>query len=665
MSRREPVVGALEWFVPDEHVRVERVLEGLRELGVTHLRTGLSWAAWHAPGGAEWYDWLLPRLAREVEVLPCITYTPPSLGIVPRSSSPPRRPRDYADFVDVVLTRYGAGFDRVELWNEPNSRSEWDWTLDPQWLLFCEMIGAAAYWARKRGFGVVLGGMSPIDPNWLGLLAERRVLDHVDVVGVHGFPGTWEASWQGWPAHLAQVRAALDAAESAAEIWITEAGYSTARHDEFAQLQAFVDVLRADVPRVYWYAVEDLAPERPAIDRFHEDEREYHFGLRRTDGSPKLLCRLWRDGGLSAVKEAVPLSKPPRRRGEPVALITGGAGFVGTNLAHALAEDGHRVRVLDNLSRPGVERNLRWLLERHERLVETEIADVRDRFAVRRALEDADQVYHFAAQVAVTTSLAAPLDDYGVNLGGTITLLEELRRLVEPPSLVFTSTNKVYGDLPRLPLDRGGDRWQPRDPELRARGLDESFPLDFCTPYGCSKGGADQYVLDYAKSYGLPATVFRMSCIYGPHQHGTEDQGWVAHFLLQTLARNPITIYGDGAQVRDVLWVEDLVDAFLRVRDAIDEVAGTAFNVGGGADNAVSLLEVIDLIGDIHGRRPRVELAPARAGDQRYYVADTSLLHRATGWRPTVAVTEGIEELYAWLRAHAGRRTAALPAAAG
>jgi CDP-paratose 2-epimerase len=339
----------------------------------------------------------------------------------------------------------------------------------------------------------------------------------------------------------------------------------------------------------------------------------------------------------------------------PVALVTGGAGFVGTNLADRLAVDGRRVRIVDDLSRPGVERNLRWLCDRHGAAIDVRVADVRDRRALRDAVADADQVFHFAAQVAVTTSLDDPRGDFEVNAGGTFALLEELRRLADPPALVFTSTNKVYGTLPDVPLELADDRWLPRDPALRAHGLDESLPLDFCTPYGCSKGAADQYVLDYAKSYGLPTAVFRMSCIYGPHQHGTEDQGWVAHFVLRALAGETITVFGDGAQVRDVLWVEDLVDAFLRVRDRIHELAGTAFNVGGGGDNAVSLLEVIDLIADVHGRRPRVELAPARPGDQRYYVADTRRLEEATGWRRRVGVAEGIEELYRWLQERSRR----------
>jgi CDP-paratose 2-epimerase len=317
------------------------------------------------------------------------------------------------------------------------------------------------------------------------------------------------------------------------------------------------------------------------------------------------------------------------------------------------------VRILDNLSRPGVERNLRWLRERHEGRVEVHIADVRDRLAVQRAVAGADQVFHFAAQVAVTTSLDDPRTDFDVNAGGTFNLLEALRGLDEPPPLLFTSTNKVYGTLPDVPLERHGEHWEPRHPELRVHGLDESLPLDFCTPYGCSKGAADQYVLDHAKSYGLPAAVFRMSCIYGPHQHGTEDQGWVAHFLLRALAGETITIYGDGAQVRDVLWVEDLVDALLRARDGIDELAGLAFNVGGGSDNAVSLLEVIELIADVHGSRPRVELAPARPGDQRYYVADTRRLEAATGWRQQVGVAEGVEELYRWLQGRSRRTTRA------
>jgi CDP-paratose 2-epimerase len=330
-------------------------------------------------------------------------------------------------------------------------------------------------------------------------------------------------------------------------------------------------------------------------------------------------------------------------------LITGGAGFVGTNLAARLAEEGRNVLVFDSLARPGVERNLAWLRAQHPERVAVQIADVRDGHAVRAALREADAVFHFAAQVAVTTSLESPLGDFGVNLNATVVLLEELRRLRRPLPLLFTSTNKVYGALPDVPLQRVGDRWQPRDEALRARGIGELRPLHFCTPYGCSKGGADQYVLDYAVTFGLPAVVFRMSCIYGPHQHGTEDQGWVAHFLIRALAREPVTVYGDGAQVRDVLHANDLVEAMVRVHDDAERLAGSAFNVGGGPANTISLLELLELIEALEGVAPEVTFAEERAGDQRWYVSDTSRLHEATGWEPLVGVEDGVELLHRWL----------------
>jgi CDP-paratose 2-epimerase len=344
-------------------------------------------------------------------------------------------------------------------------------------------------------------------------------------------------------------------------------------------------------------------------------------------------------------------------------LVTGGAGFVGTNLADRLLSDGRRVAVFDSLARLGVEDNLRFLSARHgDRLTFYE-ADVRDAPAVGAAVERADAVFHLAAQVAVTTSLEDPCDDFGVNLLGTLTLLEALRRARRPVPLLFTSTNKVYGSLPDVRLERRADRWLPSDARLRRHGVDEQRPLAFCTPYGCSKGGADQYVLDYAKTFGLPAAVFRMSCIYGHHQHGTEDQGWVAHFVISALAGEPVTICGDGAQVRDVLFATDLVDAMLRVHADAGRLAGTAFNVGGGPDNTVSLLELLDLIEDLGCPRPDVSYADERAGDQRWYVADTSRLRAATGWRPAVGVETGIGKLHDWLAAGAARRLAATEAA--
>jgi CDP-paratose 2-epimerase len=340
---------------------------------------------------------------------------------------------------------------------------------------------------------------------------------------------------------------------------------------------------------------------------------------------------------------------PPSSDARPV-LITGGAGFVGTNLAARLLAAGRPVRVFDNLSRPGVERNLRWLCERHAERLQIRIGDIRDASAVAEAVAGTSAVFHFAAQVAVTTSLADPRTDLDINLGGAFNLLEALRAQRDPPPLLYTSTNKVYGSLADIPLEPRELRYVPRAPELAARGIAEDRPLDFHSPYGCSKGAADQYVLDYARSFRLPTAVLRMSCIYGHHQCGTEDQGWVAHFVLQALRGQPITLYGDGRQVRDILFAEDLVDALLGLIGKLDRLGGQVFNVGGGPDNTVSLLELLDLIAEIHGHRPEIRFAPARTGDQRYYVSDTRKLSAAIGWQPRHSVGAGVLSMYEWLQ---------------
>jgi len=332
-------------------------------------------------------------------------------------------------------------------------------------------------------------------------------------------------------------------------------------------------------------------------------------------------------------------------------LITGGAGFVGTNTADRLLRGGGRVRILDDLSRPGVERNLAWLQAEHGPRLQVEVADVRDRAAVRRAVRGVGHVFHFAAQVAVTTSLHDPLGDAAVNVQGTLNLLEEARARPRPPSVVFTSTNKVYGSLPDVKLREGPQRYEPADPRLRARGVCEQRPLAFCTPYGCSKGAADQYVLDYASSYGLAAVALRMSCIYGPHQFGNEDQGWVAHFLIRAVDGDSITIYGDGKQVRDVLFVDDLVDGMLLAQEGARRLAGRAFNIGGGPQNAISLLELLAIITDLRGEQPELRLRPWRQGDQRYYVSDTRAFERVTGWAPQTDPSSGVEQLHRWLLA--------------
>jgi CDP-paratose 2-epimerase len=347
---------------------------------------------------------------------------------------------------------------------------------------------------------------------------------------------------------------------------------------------------------------------------------------------------------------------------EAPVLVTGGAGFVGCNLAHRLAGRGRTVRLYDNLSRAGVEENLEWLRGLHGPRIEPWIADVRDRRKLASAVEGASCVFHFAAQVAVTTSLERPDEDFEVNARGALNLLEALRASSAPPPLIFTSTNKVYGALAGLSFAAAGERYAPADARVAAAGVPETQPLDFYSPYGCSKGAADQYVLDYARIYGLRTVVFRMSCVYGSRQFGTEDQGWLAHFLISALADRPITVYGDGRQVRDVLYVADLMDAFERAEARMDALAGRAFNIGGGPANAVSLREALERIGRLLGRRPRVVHGPARPGDQPWYVSDIASFSDAAGWRPTVGVGEGLARLHRWLKPRVERAVPLAPA---
>jgi CDP-paratose 2-epimerase len=331
-------------------------------------------------------------------------------------------------------------------------------------------------------------------------------------------------------------------------------------------------------------------------------------------------------------------------------LITGGAGFVGINLAKRLLERGEQVRIFDSLARSGSERNLEWLLDRYGNRFAFMRADVRDRPALASAMAGSGHVVHLAAQVAVTSSLVDPRADFEANALGTLNVLEAARSCTSPPSIIFTSTNKVYGALRDIALHPRGRRYVPQDTMLCARGVGETQALDFHSPYGCSKGAAEQYVLDYARSFGLRTVVLRMSCIYGPHQHGNEDQGWVAHFARCALQQLPITIYGDGMQVRDLLFVEDLVDAFMRARTLIDSLSGQAFNIGGGPANATSVLELLERIEMLTRERLHIEFDAWRVGDQRYYVSDTTRFSNATGWQPQVGLQEGVAALCDWLR---------------
>lgn len=670
-----PAPGVFEWFRPGEAERVEAVLADLRGLGVSRMRTVISWA--HAVEDPAWYDWLLPRLAREVELLPCFTDTPPSLGVAPSRSAPPREPRAFAQFLEGLLPRLGGTFSWAELWNEPNNLNGWDRRLDPEWLTFSGMIRAAAEACHAAGKQAVLGGMCPLDEVWLDQMGRLGVLEAVDAIGIHGFPGTWENEWECWDEPVSKVREVVDRYHPGAEIWITAAGYSTWQHDEFQQLRELVRLFEAPAARCYWYAARDLYPFLP-----YQDVRHAHFGLQRADGTPKLSYRIWKAEGLDGLRHLSTMNGHPSH-GKIVALngfggdgavssiglrtasiverkactrdyvlITGGAGFIGTNLAHQILSDGESVRIFDNLSRPGVEGNLAWLREHHGSRLQIQIGDIRNLHALHEAVAGATQVFHLAGQVAVTTSLDYPLADFEINLGGTLNLLEALRLTGNPPPILFTSTNKVYGGLEDILLEEGTSRYLPIQKNLQAHGISEERPLQFHSPYGCSKGGADQYVLDYARMGDLPAVVFRMSCIYGPHQCGNEDQGWVAHFLLRALQHEPITVFGNGKQVRDILYVDDLVRAMRRAMARIGSLGGHAYNIGGGPRCSISLLELLAIIADLQGQPPRVIFDDWRSGDQRYYVSDTRAFRSLTGWRPSTQSREGISRLWHWLLQH-------------
>lgn len=330
-------------------------------------------------------------------------------------------------------------------------------------------------------------------------------------------------------------------------------------------------------------------------------------------------------------------------------LVTGGCGFIGCNIADRLVERGERVLVLDSLARAGVRENAQWLKSRHGDRVTITVADIRDPIPVIDAVREARAVLHLAAQVAVTDSVSDPSADFEINARGTLNVLEAVRLHNSAAPVIFASTNKVYGRLVEdSEIALAGRRYTPVD-DLLAGGVSENAPLDFYSPYGCSKGTADQYVHDYARVFGLQTVVMRMSCIYGPRQFGTEDQGWIAHFLLSAIRGNALTIYGDGKQVRDALHVSDAVSAWLAALDHIALARGRVFNLGGGPANAVSLLELIDRITELTGRNLDYSFAGWRPGDQPWYVTDTRALAAALGWTPQMSLGDGLRSLHGWL----------------
>jgi CDP-paratose 2-epimerase len=328
--------------------------------------------------------------------------------------------------------------------------------------------------------------------------------------------------------------------------------------------------------------------------------------------------------------------------------ITGGAGFIGANYVNRLLERGEKVTIYDNLSRAGSKRNLTWLQEKFGadgfQLV---IGDVRDASLVKNSCQFADIILHLAAQVAVTTSVTDPREDFEVNAVGTFNLLEAARLNGRSPVFLYASTNKVYGGMENVRVVEEATRWRYSD---LPQGCPETQPLDFHSPYGCSKGAGDQYVRDYARIYDLPTVVLRQSCIYGPRQFGVEDQGWLAWMIIAAVTGRQLTIYGDGKQIRDVLHVDDLLDAYDNTIARIGQVKGRIYNLGGGPENTLSVWnEFGPLLEELLGKPIPVTRRDWRPGDQKVFVADIRKAEAELGWKPKVGVRDGVGRLFRWV----------------
>jgi CDP-paratose 2-epimerase len=334
-------------------------------------------------------------------------------------------------------------------------------------------------------------------------------------------------------------------------------------------------------------------------------------------------------------------------------IVTGGAGFIGCHAASRFHAAGDRVIVVDNLSRRGAEDNLAWLRDQGvSQFVRADIRDARSMSDLLAEHADADAVLHLAGQVAVTTSVADPRADFETNALGTLNVLEAVRLAAGGrPAVLYSSTNKVYGNLEQEKVVIRDGRYAY---EQRPDGVDEHEPLDFHSPYGCSKGCGDQYVRDYARIYGLKTVTFRQSCIYGTRQFGIEDQGWVAWFCLAATRGQKFTIFGDGRQIRDALWIGDLIDAYETALDRIDRVKGEVFNIGGGPHRTLSLLELVAMLEGHFGRPLDPAFADWRPGDQRVFVADIRKAARLLDWSPKVEVADGVGRLLGWIGENRG-----------
>jgi len=330
-------------------------------------------------------------------------------------------------------------------------------------------------------------------------------------------------------------------------------------------------------------------------------------------------------------------------------LVTGGAGFIGTNYVSRLLSRGENVIIYDNLRRKGTPRNIAWLTEQFgEDAFELVEGDVRNADLMLDTVRRADAVFHLAAQVAVTTSVIEPREDFEINALGTFNVLEAARLSDRKPPVLYSSTNKVYGELEDLPVEEGETRYRFKN---AGSGVSEKQLLDFHSPYGCSKGAADQYVHDFHRMYDLPTVVFRQSCIYGPHQFGIEDQGWVAWFVIAAVTGRPITIYGDGKQVRDLLYVDDLLDVYDAALEQMDRAAGKIYNIGGGRENSLSIWkEFGPLLEKELGKPIPVTWKGWRPGDQKIFIADIAKACQDLGWEPRTDPEEGVHKLFDWVR---------------
>ena len=330
-------------------------------------------------------------------------------------------------------------------------------------------------------------------------------------------------------------------------------------------------------------------------------------------------------------------------------LIVGGAGFIGINAANHYLKKGYYVEIFDNLSREGSKQNVKWLEENnHSENLRITLGNIaKDYDKLRDCVGRVDYVLHLAAQVAVTSSVINPRDDFESNALGTFNLLEAIRNSDNKPPIIYSSTNKVYGEMKGLEIIEGNESYQYKD---LAEGVSENVNLDFHSPYGCSKGCADQYVIDYSRIFGIKSIVMRQSCIYGYRQFGIEDQGWVAWFAIAALLDKPITIYGDGKQVRDILFIEDLINLFDIAFEKIDLISGGAYNIGGGPQNKISVLGVIKFLEKMFNKKISYKFSEWRPGDQKVYISDISKVKRDLGWEPKRGIGDGIMALCKWVK---------------